>query len=110
MSTTDPKRLFSKLVICLCAIQAALAAIATLLWFVAITNNNEAGGWFKLIFLWGVAPWLGATILLFGILPSAVLYFRDHARLDLISFRISSIALGAITVETAFLKYGGFLN
>jgi hypothetical protein len=85
-------------------IQATLALLASILWFAAFANDNEAGGWFRLIFIWGVAPWLGAAIVLLGIVPSAVLYFRDRQRLDLISFRISGIALGLIAVETAFLK------
>jgi hypothetical protein len=105
MSSTITNRLFSKLVFCLCALQAVLALLATLVWFAAFTNNNEAGGWFKLIFLWGVAPWLGAAILLFGIIPSAALYFRDRQRWDLISFRIAAIALALIAVETVSLKW-----
>jgi hypothetical protein len=110
MSTADTKRKSSILICYLCAIQAVGAFLATAVWFEGISDHTEAGGWFRLIFIWGIAPWLGATIVLAGILPSALLYFRDHHRLDLISFRISSITLGVITAETVFLKLGGFME
>ena len=105
MSTTNTKRPFSTLVFWVCSIQAALGLFATAFWYEGITKDTE--GWSSMAFISAVVPLLGGGILLFGIIPSAVLYFRSHQRWDLISFRISSITLGVIALEAAYLVWRG---
>jgi hypothetical protein len=105
MSTTTTKQPFSALVFWLCFLQAVLALFASAFWYEGITKDTE--GWSSMVFISAVVPLLGGGTLLFGLIPSAVLYFRGRQRSDLMSFRISSITLGVIALEAAYLVWRG---
>jgi len=77
-----------------------LAIIATVLWFWDVTNRD---GWGDLGFMFTVAPIVGGISLLFGVIPSAILYFQERQRRDLLSLRMSVCSCLLVVGETAML-------
>jgi hypothetical protein len=90
----------SKITYGLSWIAVFLAIIATVLWFGIVTNPD---GWSGLGFMFMVAPIVGGISLLFGVIPSAILYFQKRQRRDLLSLRMSGCSCLLVVGETAAL-------
>jgi len=97
------KRILSSFVFLLCCVAAGsfiFVAITQLPY--AITKDSE--GWGSMIFMFYVAPLIGGGSLLFGVIPSGLLYWRGRKGLDRISLYISSITLGLVVLTWVLIE------
>src|SRR5689334_7829947 len=76
-----------------------LAAIASLIWVVAIAAGDKLTQAVWLAFV----PWVGGGALALGLIPSSILFVQSHKPRDLRSIWMSGVAVLVVTAETAAL-------
>ncbi len=81
-----------------------LAATGWASWFWAEAVRTH-DGFAALGFTLTITPWLGAAILLLGIIPSLVAYGKSKNRLDKRSLVMSGISMGILLIENVIFFF-----
>jgi hypothetical protein len=103
------KPTWSKVVFGMSCVIAALTLAATAWWIamvvalhsVGLDSDRQWAGWGMIGFIYLVGPVLGGLALLFGVIPSAMVYARQRQQRDLWSLGLASASLLAVVLETA---------
>ena len=95
------KTFFSKLIHIMSWLFIVVTVIASLFWMTIVLHQD---GIYAMGFMFVVSTYVGGGSLLFGVFPSATLYFRYRQRRDLISIALSAISFLVIACETAILQ------
>jgi len=79
-----------------------LAVLATAFWVMIVVDGNYC--WDAFIFTMMTIAYCTGT-LLFGVIPSSVLYYRERQRGDLISLLLTGFSFATILAEAILLLW-----
>jgi hypothetical protein len=89
-----------KFVLCVSWLAAALAVLLTVVWVGIVADGNYC--WSAFAFTMSVVP-LSGGILLLGVIPSGILYFRKGQRRDRMSLLLAGCSFIVVIVEITSL-------
>lgn len=94
MPSANMKRRLSAAVLALCCLMAAISSFISVVSFLADTE-----GWGEVMFIVILAPAVAGGTLIFGVLPSAILFWKQgRNRLDRVSLWISGCTLAILVL------------
>jgi hypothetical protein len=93
----------SRFLFCLSWLGAVLTVVATAVCVVIISGGNDC--WSVLAFTLGIALPLGCGLMLFGVIPSIILYLATRQRRDWISLVLTGSSLFILLFETMLINF-----
>ena len=106
----NPQRLNENMKIALSiAVFVASCLVTAYFLFVAVTAipyavTQDSEGWGTMVFKCFYGPIIAGVALLFGVIPSAILFTKGHGRLDRVSLWMSTTTLSLVIVVWALIE------
>lgn len=92
----------SQMLFCVALLIVFVTSVASMWWIVIVTQRD---GLYAMGFHFLIAPSLGLFSLIFGIIPSAVLYIRHRYVIDRTSLVMTSLSFIVVVMESIMLHY-----